>query len=80
MFQAEGTASQCKDTWAGRKEKERKQAQGGEQRGGCKRGEGREQRRQRAECGFLFSPQLWSILSRAVTGPDGCVLKASSGW
>lgn len=42
MFQAEGTASQCKGTWAGRKEKERKQGQGGEQRGGCKRGEGRE--------------------------------------
>ena len=60
MFQAEGTASQCKGTWAGRKEKERKQGRGGEQQGGCKRGEGREPRRteeggRRAECGFHFS-------------------------
>lgn len=70
MFQAEGTISQCKVTWAGKKEKERKQEQDSEYGGGAGGGAGSRGRPgRRAGCGFHFSQSLGSIENGAVTGP-----------
>ena len=72
MFQAEGTISQCKVTWAGKKEKEisrsRTVSTGEGARVGGRAGS-REQPGRRAGCGFHFSRSLGSIENGAVTGP-----------
>lgn len=70
MLQVEGTVSQCKVTWAGRKEKERKQEQDSEHGGGGKAGAGSGGRPGgRSGCGFHFSRSLGNIENGAVTGP-----------
>ena len=71
MFQAEGTISQCKVTWAGKKEKERSRSRTvskgeGTRVGGA--GSGGPPGR-RAGCGFHSSRSLGSIENGAVTGP-----------
>lgn len=69
MLQVEGTVSQCKVTWAGRKEKERKQEQDSEHGEGARRGQGVGDDQEGGRVWISLQSSLGSIENGAVTGP-----------